>query len=218
MACINRHLWQVDHIQIRCHSEGETDQRKKYAGTSESLKEDRARRAEELLSGVARKKGWISMDTGDTWRPMPLWQMYYSIGQFTANFGFRHTSKGNQADEWLLKNLHHKFDLWPALVFGNGLASNARYHEPVRGQGLRRLLLPSAFEVCLIDEYKTCKTCPSCHQATLETFQRIPNPRPHRRHEHPTVVCHGLLRLYASKLPTIRKPSSFVEWWLGRWP
>jgi hypothetical protein len=174
----NRHLWQVDHIQIHCQSEGETDQRKKYAGISESLKEVRVRWAEELLSGIARKKSWISTDTGDTWRPMPLWQMYYSIGQFTANFGFRHTSKGNQADEWLLKNLHHKFDLWAALVFGNWLASDARYHEPVRGKCLRRMLLPSGFEVCLIDEYKTCKTCPSCHQATLETFQTILNPRP----------------------------------------
>lgn len=98
-----------------------------------------------------------------------------------------------QADDRLAKSLHYKFGLRPALVFGNWSAPHQRYHEPIRGKGLRKALKLRGFDVCLIDEYKTSSLCPICHQG-IKTFKRSANPRPFRRAEQPTVTVHGLLR------------------------
>ncbi|PHZ08815.1 uncharacterized protein RHIMIDRAFT_241324 [Rhizopus microsporus ATCC 52813] len=42
-------------------------------------------------------------------------------------------------------------------VMGNWSAPHARYHEPIRGLGFRRLLKKHGLQVYLIDEYKTSR-------------------------------------------------------------
>ncbi|KAG1435235.1 hypothetical protein G6F56_014041 [Rhizopus delemar] len=55
------------------------------------------------------------------------------------------------------------------------------------------MLKKNGFVVYLTDEYKTSTLCPTC-ESKLEKFKLVKNPRPYRRKENPTVMCHGLLR------------------------
>ncbi|KAI8388266.1 uncharacterized protein BYT42DRAFT_611336 [Radiomyces spectabilis] len=75
----------------------------------------------------------------------------------------------------------------------NWSASNVKFHEPIRGVGMRRMLKKQGFEVYLLDEFKTSSCCPDCGDP-LEKFKKVPNPRPYRRTKQPEVLCHGLLR------------------------
>nr|KAI9322101.1 hypothetical protein BX666DRAFT_2016927 [Dichotomocladium elegans] len=79
------------------------------------------------------------------------------------------------------------------LVMGNWSAPIARFHEPIRGKGRRDIFKRHGFKVYLIDEYRTSVTCPECSNR-LETFKRIPNPRPWQRIKRPGIKYHGLLR------------------------
>ncbi|ORE04121.1 hypothetical protein BCV72DRAFT_180494, partial [Rhizopus microsporus var. microsporus] len=99
-----------------------------------------------------------------------------------------------RANQKPIQNLGAKFGEGAMFVMGNWSAPHARYHEPIRGLGFRRLLKKHGFQVYLIDEYKTSRCCPTCHNESLRTFRRVPNPRPYQRERYSTVVCHGLLR------------------------
>jgi hypothetical protein len=99
-----------------------------------------------------------------------------------------------RADSRLASSLRNKFGKDAILVLGNWSCGNTKYHEPIRGMGMRRMLRHQGFQVLIIDEFGTSKHCPECHQKSLRTFKRVRNPRPHRRQTYPTVTCHGLLR------------------------
>jgi hypothetical protein len=99
-----------------------------------------------------------------------------------------------KADARLAKNLRTKFGQGACLIMGDWSAPMNKYHEPIKGVGMRRMLVKHGFEVYLLDEYGTSKHCPQCEGRSLEPFKRVPNPRPYRRSNMPTVKCHGLLR------------------------
>ena len=99
-----------------------------------------------------------------------------------------------RAEQKLIQDLRAKFGEDAVFVMGNWSAPHARYHELIRGLGFRRLFKKHGFQVFLIDEYKTSRCCPTCHNESLHTFRRVPNPRPYQRERYPTVICHGLLR------------------------
>ncbi|KAJ2525737.1 hypothetical protein EV175_007721 [Coemansia sp. RSA 1933] len=61
------------------------------------------------------------------------------------------------------------------------------------GKGMRKMLRQHGFQVYLLDEYRTSKTCPACIEGSLATFKRVKNPRPYQRNARPQVICHGLL-------------------------
>ncbi|KAJ1892819.1 hypothetical protein LPJ81_005484, partial [Coemansia sp. IMI 209127] len=98
-----------------------------------------------------------------------------------------------QADQRLVKSIVGGRDPKPAVIIGNWSASMIRYHEPIRGKGMRRMLKRHKLKVVLIDEYRTSKTCPAC-DGLIERFIHVPNPRPFRAKKRPTVWCNGLLR------------------------
>ncbi|KAL9551813.1 hypothetical protein MBANPS3_004084 [Mucor bainieri] len=98
--------------------------------------------------------------------------------------------KKSRCDALLVRWLQQKFPN-ATFVMGNWSAPMARYHEPIRGKGFRRLLRKNGLNVLLIDEYLTSQVCPQCHQQTLEPFRRRRNPRPYRQG---LVTVHGLLR------------------------
>ncbi|KAJ2478368.1 hypothetical protein IWW56_003755 [Coemansia sp. RSA 2131] len=105
--------------------------------------------------------------------------------------------KRQQADQRLVKQLRAKFkpkesDPEPVFIMGNWSAPMTRFHEPIRGKGWRTLLKRGGFDVYLIDEYLTSKTCPNCF-GRLSNTHYVPNPRPWRRRSQPKVKCHGLL-------------------------
>ncbi|KAI7835202.1 hypothetical protein BX661DRAFT_131433, partial [Kickxella alabastrina] len=58
-----------------------------------------------------------------------------------------------RADVKLAKSLHAKFGPDPVLILDNWAPGMARYHEPIRGKGVREMLIGQRFIVYLIDEY-----------------------------------------------------------------
>ncbi|KAJ2481478.1 hypothetical protein IWW56_001699 [Coemansia sp. RSA 2131] len=97
-----------------------------------------------------------------------------------------------RADQLLIKRLRERFSQDAVFVMGNWSAPMAKFHEPISGKGWRTLLKRAGFDVYLIDEYLTSKTCPNCEER-ISTFLNVPNPRPFRRTKRPMVKCHGLL-------------------------
>ncbi|KAJ2666734.1 hypothetical protein IW148_000724 [Coemansia sp. RSA 1199] len=105
--------------------------------------------------------------------------------------------KRQQADQRLVKRLRAKFkpkesDSEPVFIMGNWSAPMAKFHEPIQGKGWRTLLKRGGFDIYLIDEHLTSKTCPNCF-GRLSNTHDVPNPRPWMRTKHPMVKCHGLL-------------------------
>ncbi|KAI9317451.1 hypothetical protein BX666DRAFT_1937390, partial [Dichotomocladium elegans] len=98
-----------------------------------------------------------------------------------------------QANARLVRTLRRRFGKDTVLVMGNWSAPIARFHEPIRGKGWRDIFKRHGFKVYLIDEYRISVTCPECSNR-LETFKRIPNPRPWQRIKRPEIKYHGLLR------------------------
>ncbi|CEG77273.1 hypothetical protein RMATCC62417_12057 [Rhizopus microsporus] len=99
-----------------------------------------------------------------------------------------------QSDTRLAKTLREKFGKDSVLVIGDWSVVNIKFHELIRGKGIRRMLKKHGFPVYLIDEYKTSSLCPKCKYGKLQTFLKVPNPRPFSRAKNPVVECHGLLR------------------------
>ncbi|KAJ2795480.1 hypothetical protein H4R20_005864 [Coemansia guatemalensis] len=90
-------------------------------------------------------------------------------------------------------DLRQKFGLDPTLILGNWSAGMVRYHAPIPGKGLRRMLIKHGFRVFHIDEFKTSTWCPYCGEGTLEKFLDVENPRPHRRAKMPVITSHAVL-------------------------
>ncbi|KAJ1787012.1 hypothetical protein LPJ59_005812 [Coemansia sp. RSA 2399] len=139
-------------------------------------------------------------------------QAYPTLNEFYAKYRTHHKSKywpeGQpfhrrlrscafqqqlQADQRLVKSIVGGQDPKPAVIIGNWSAPMIRYHEPIRGKGMRHMLRRHKLKVVLIDEYRTSKTCPAC-DGLIERFIHVPNPRPFRAKKRPTVWCNGLLR------------------------
>ncbi|KAJ2196715.1 hypothetical protein IW145_005817, partial [Coemansia sp. RSA 521] len=98
----------------------------------------------------------------------------------------------------LIKKLRKEFGPNAVIVIGDWSAPMNRFHEPIRGKSWRMLLKRGGFEVYLIKEYLTSKTCPNCY-GQLSNTRYVPNPRPFRHTKRPMVKCHGLLSCQSEK-------------------
>ncbi|KAI9362710.1 hypothetical protein BD770DRAFT_466065 [Pilaira anomala] len=98
-----------------------------------------------------------------------------------------------QSTKRLSKNIRKKFGKDCILILGNWSVSRTRFHEPIKGNGLRNSLQKEGFKVYLLDEFKTSSICPSCENK-LSAFKECINPRLYRCSTNPKVTCHGLLR------------------------
>ncbi|KAJ2862773.1 hypothetical protein FB639_005349 [Coemansia asiatica] len=58
-----------------------------------------------------------------------------------------------QADAWLIRNLKKKYGNNMVMVVGNWSATMVKYHEPIRGVGLRRMLRAGGITTYLIDKF-----------------------------------------------------------------
>ncbi|KAJ2502046.1 hypothetical protein GGH96_001446 [Coemansia sp. RSA 1972] len=103
-----------------------------------------------------------------------------------------------QAGQRLGKKLRKEFGPDAVIVIGDWSAPMARFHEPIRGKSWRMLLKRAGFDVYLIKEYLTSKTCPNCNGGLANT-RYVPNPRPRMRTKRPMVKCHGLLSCESEK-------------------
>ncbi|KAJ1854518.1 hypothetical protein GGH12_004280 [Coemansia sp. RSA 1822] len=103
-----------------------------------------------------------------------------------------------QADQRLIKKLRDKFTPNTVFVIGDWSAPMNQYHEPIRGKSWRTLLKRGGFDVYLIKEYLTSKTCPNCN-GRLSNTRDVPNPRPWMRTKRPEVKYHGLLSCQSEK-------------------
>ncbi|KAJ2850970.1 hypothetical protein IWW36_001494 [Coemansia brasiliensis] len=111
------------------------------------------------------------------------------LAEFATNTDDGRNSKSAR----LARNLRNKFGDDAALIIGNWSAPMMRYHEPIRGVGMRNMLRKHGFTTYLIDEFCTSATCPKCYYH-MDTFHRVSNPRSWQRQSNPIVICHGLLR------------------------
>ncbi|KAJ2657611.1 hypothetical protein IW148_005091 [Coemansia sp. RSA 1199] len=73
--------------------------------------------------------------------------------------------------------LRDKFKPNAVIVIGDWSAPMNRYHEPIWGKSWQTLLKHGRFDVYLIKEYLTSKTCPNCN-GRLSNTHDVPNPRP----------------------------------------
>ncbi|KAJ2496807.1 hypothetical protein GGH96_005558 [Coemansia sp. RSA 1972] len=89
---------------------------------------------------------------------------------------------------WLKK----RFSQDAVFILGNWGAPMTKFHEPIRGKFWRTLLKRAGFDVYLIDEYLTSKTCPICEER-ISTFHKVKNLRLWMCTKYPMVKCHGLL-------------------------
>ncbi|KAJ2499106.1 hypothetical protein GGH96_003766 [Coemansia sp. RSA 1972] len=64
-----------------------------------------------------------------------------------------------RADQLLMNQLRERFSKDAVFILGNWGAPMAKFHEPIHGKGWRTLLKHAGFDVYLIDEYLTSKTC-----------------------------------------------------------
>ncbi|KAG1594451.1 hypothetical protein G6F48_001356 [Rhizopus delemar] len=99
-----------------------------------------------------------------------------------------------QADKRLVKKLRERFGNDAILILGNWSAGNVKYHGPIRGVGMKRMLAKEGFQVYLLDEFRTSSLCPSCQNGELEMFKKVQNSRPYQRENHPIADRHGFLR------------------------
>ncbi|KAI8384716.1 uncharacterized protein BYT42DRAFT_271939 [Radiomyces spectabilis] len=80
-----------------------------------------------------------------------------------------------RADSRLARTINLCFGWDQASIMGNWSAPNVKFHEPIRGVGMRRMLKKQGFEVYLLDEFKTSSCCPDCGDP-LEKSRRCPIP------------------------------------------
>ncbi|KAJ2663550.1 hypothetical protein IWW48_001232 [Coemansia sp. RSA 1200] len=91
------------------------------------------------------------------------------------------------------KNIRCKFGMNPMLILGDWSATNVRWHAPIPGVGMRRMLVKLGFRLLHIDEYLTSTMCPYCKTGKLKKFLKVGNPRPHRRGVRPVITSHTVL-------------------------
>ena len=82
---------------------------------------------------------------------------------FHRKIRLQRTLNKNKADDMLANKLRSQFGEDALLMMGDWSAPNQKYHEPIRGKGLRNALRHRGFDVVLLDEFRTSKVCPSCH-------------------------------------------------------
>ncbi|KAL0227463.1 hypothetical protein RCL1_003607 [Eukaryota sp. TZLM3-RCL] len=91
----------------------------------------------------------------------------------------------------------------PVIMIGDfskqgGSSINLKHNPPSRGSGWRKTLRKLGFPVFLLNEWGTSSRCPECHQE-VKKFLQVPNPKPYRREETPTTLCHGLLECISNQ-------------------
>ncbi|KAJ1772606.1 hypothetical protein LPJ74_001322 [Coemansia sp. RSA 1843] len=72
-----------------------------------------------------------------------------------------------RADHILANLIHEQFGPDPVLILGNWSADTCKYHEPIQGVGMRRMLRKHGFKVYLLDEFRTSTFCPVCCENRL---------------------------------------------------
>ncbi|KAJ2502615.1 hypothetical protein GGH96_000901 [Coemansia sp. RSA 1972] len=97
-----------------------------------------------------------------------------------------------RADQLLMNRLRERFSQDAVFILGNWGVPMTKFHEPIRGKGWRTLLKCAGFDVYLIDEHLTSKTCPLCEKH-ISTFHKVKNLRLWMRMKRLLVKCHGLL-------------------------
>ncbi|KAJ2088995.1 hypothetical protein IW138_003836, partial [Coemansia sp. RSA 986] len=134
----------------------------------------------------------------------PLLNKFYSCTQTnsTTNKKLLHQQlrlaaylNSQRADHTLANLIREQFGLDPVLVLGNWSAAMCKYHEPIRGVGMRSMLRKHGFKVYLLDEFRTSTFCPGCcEDRVVHPEELVPNPRLYpKENRREYVTCHGLL-------------------------
>ena len=74
------------------------------------------------------------------------------------------------------------------------ITTNARYHEPTKGKGMRKLFRKAGYQIYLVDEYHTSCQCPHCERCKKVVVKRYQNLRPWKIKDRPLVTCYRLVK------------------------
>ncbi|KAJ3299768.1 hypothetical protein HDV03_002760, partial [Kappamyces sp. JEL0829] len=67
------------------------------------------------------------------------------------------------------------------ILIGNWSQSTAKFHASTKTKGFRAMFRRAGFNLFLVNERNTSKTCPLCDEKNLEEFKTRPYPRPWRK-------------------------------------
>ena len=119
----------------------------------------------------------------------PLLRDFYAQSHF-RQWKWKTYQYDQQSNNRLVSKIREHFGPDPLLVIGDHSSPNTRFHAPVRGLGMKRMLQHKGIRVVHIDEYRMSQVCPCCNGKT-ETFRLRRNPRPWHSY---TKKVHGLKR------------------------
>ncbi|KAG0734394.1 hypothetical protein G6F57_009950 [Rhizopus arrhizus] len=167
---------------------------RKFRKLRNNLKRDKVIAAELSLSHFKSStvnKGRFVEYLQERAKVTPVMKAYYLNEDCPAEEDQR---VGQQADKRLAKKFRKEFGNDAILIPGSWSAGNIKYHEPIRGVGMRRVLVKEGFQVYFLVEFLTSSLCPSCQNGKHKTFEKVQNPRTYQREKYPITDRHGLLR------------------------
>jgi transposase len=87
-------------------------------------------------------------------------------------------------------------------------------HEPLKGIGFHKMIRNAGYEVFLVNEHRTSKTCSNCSNCEnggfeCEYFRKCNNPRPWKREE--VIDRHGLVICKACRTPWNRDVNASIN-------
>ena len=106
----------------------------------------------------------------------PLLRDFYAQSHF-RQWKWKTYQYDQQSNDRSVSKIWQHFGPDPLPVIGDHLSPNTRFHAPVRGLGMKRMLQREGIRIVHIDEYRTSQVCPCCDGKT-ETFRLRRNPRP----------------------------------------
>ncbi|OZJ06846.1 hypothetical protein BZG36_00040 [Bifiguratus adelaidae] len=153
----------------------------KYAGIRQAVKDANPaiQEAETILSRVLSQT--IHIDNFNNFlqtrgQQAAVLTAFYAesrTSHVNSNFLFRKLRMSSyinrvQADQKIVRALREKFEN-AVLIMGNWSAPHTRYHEPIRGVGMRKMLKKHDFDV-----FKTSRCCPTCQHDSSGNVQANP--------------------------------------------
>jgi hypothetical protein len=80
-------------------------------------------------------------------------------------------------------------------------SSHRKGHEPLKGVGFHKMIRNAGYELVLVNEYRTSKTCSNCKDGSeCEYFRKCENPRPWRR-KYGLIDRHGIVICQSCQTP-----------------
>jgi len=181
---------------------GSKEHRKIREKLTSTFRAEDGRSAQEILSGLPRKycasfEELVQSITAHIKASVLLEALYINKKWRKMKMHFKFRTQKSEAN--LVKNFAEKFGSPDTVTIAFGDCSRGayhmRHHAPQKNKGFRKVFKKHGYDVYLINEFRTSKSCFGCGQGECEPFLwHEKSPRPYRNENGniPT-KCHGLV-------------------------